>query len=264
MKLKNIIKLSLKALLVCVLAFFFPKLIGFYLLCGILDFSRNGMFSLKDINRYFFGNGLLTWFLSPFNLLIDLLSFHNRKIYRLEDLPVDCQAELQEVIGTLQNKVVMNALSAQMEGKRRGMVFFKWYGKNLDTALKLPQLHRQFKYVRTIGVSIFNKKQSTSAHYGPLRLTFRVLYNLNKINSDKTYIQVMNHKHIWRENPFFSFDDTLLHQSINETDEVRFCMFVDILRPTHFPVLLDRLVTVVRIIMMRVNSIFYKNWDFLK
>jgi beta-hydroxylase len=29
------------------------------------------------------------------------------------------------------------------------------------------------------------------------------------------------------------FDDTLLHRSVNDTDETRYCAFIDILRPSY-------------------------------
>ena len=62
------------------------------------------------------------------------------------------------------------------------MIFFKGrYGKNVDASIDVPEFHRDFKYIRTIGVSVFNKKQSTGKHYGPLRVTLRVLYNINTI-----------------------------------------------------------------------------------
>jgi len=42
----------------------------------------------------------------------------------------------------------------------------------------------------------------------------------------------------WCENKLFIFDDTLLHQSFNESDKARYCLFVDIVRPSLVPALL--------------------------
>jgi hypothetical protein len=55
------------------------------------------------------------------------------------------------------------------------MVFFKWYGVNVDTFVDIPAFHQKWKHVRTIGVSIFRRKVSTAKHFGYLRATFRVL-----------------------------------------------------------------------------------------
>lgn len=47
------------------LAYFLPKLTIFYVLCGIYDVSRNHSLNGAVIQRYFIGNGILTWLLSP-------------------------------------------------------------------------------------------------------------------------------------------------------------------------------------------------------
>ena len=69
-----------------------------------------------------------------------------------------------------------------------------------------------------IGVSIFNKKASTGLHFGPLRLTLRVLYNINTIDDPNVYVTVGDVTHRWRDGKLFIFDDTLQHQSVNESD----------------------------------------------
>ena len=42
----------------------------------------------------------------------------------------------------------------------------------------------------------------------------------------------------------FIFDDTLLHVSANETDQLRYCIFVDILRPSPFLAVMSAVVAV--------------------
>jgi len=37
----------------------------------------------------------------------------------------------------------------------------------------MSAFHQNFKYLRTIGVSIFNTKSSTAKHFGPLWITLR-------------------------------------------------------------------------------------------
>src|SRR5258708_15964773 len=54
--------------------FFIPKILAFYLCCGLVDVLRNRRRTLSTLNRYFAGNGLCTWLLAPFNLLMDALS----------------------------------------------------------------------------------------------------------------------------------------------------------------------------------------------
>lgn len=128
----------------------------------------------------------------------------------------------------------------------------------------MPEFHQNHRYIRTIGVSIFNKRQSTSKHYGPLRMTLRVLYNLNNIDSPEVFIRVGNTTHFWREEKLFIFDDTLQHQSCNGSDAMRYCLFVDILRPTHFTRLQDSILKCVRTVVAPVNFVFYRQWTFIK
>lgn len=257
------LKIALKVILTVLFIYLLPKLSAFYLLCGILDFSRNHTYEWSSINRYFFGNGILTWVLSPFNLLMDLISRKNKGIYELSDLPKDYQEEINYLIQTFSEKNILDTLKEKMESKKRGMVFFKWYGKNIDTFLKMDEFHKDFKYIRTIGVSVFNKRTSTSLHFGPLRVTLRVLYNFNPTQNNTIYIQVGDHIHYWHDNPFFIFDDTLMHKSVNDSDQLRYCMFVDVIRPTRYPAFLRFLVQSLQLILLQVNNIFYKNWDFL-
>jgi aspartyl/asparaginyl beta-hydroxylase (cupin superfamily) len=247
-----------------IVAYFVPWLVLFYVICGLLDLRRNTALNWATVNRYFFGNGWFTWLLSPFNLLMDLITFRNKKIYQLQDLPADYQEEINNLLNAIKTRNVIGELTDKMQGKNRGMIFFKWYGKNIKNTVTVPEFHQDYRYVKTIGISMFNKQQSTSLHFGPLRVTLRVLYNINAIDSDNIYIEVGQHKNVWRDSRMFIFDDTLQHRSVNGSDEQRYCMFVDILRPSYCPALLQRILNVVRMISLRVNHVFYKNWDFIK
>jgi aspartyl/asparaginyl beta-hydroxylase (cupin superfamily) len=248
-----------------VFAWFLPWLALFYLICGLVDFRRSHRLEWANWRRYFMGNGILTWVLSPFNLFVDLLCLRNKGVYQLTDLPDECQAEIRQLMTTADNKPeLITELSKRMEERKRGMMFFKWYGRNIDNSLEIPEFHQQFKYIKTIGVSIFNRKQKTSRHYGPLRVTLRVLYNLVPLKNDSVYIEAGNQRHLWHDNPLFIFDDTLVHQSVNGSDQLRYCMFVDILRPARSLAVLDTLLSGLKTLIISFNRVFYKNWDMIK
>lgn len=246
--------------------FFVPTILAGYVVLGLLDFLRNKRRTLTTLDRYFAGNGIFTWLLSPFNLLMDLLSlpYWNRGIYRLSDLPRPHQDEINALLEAARRSDLVSKLDSKMQGTKRGMIFFKWYGKNVATTIDVPEFHRTYKYIRTIGVSIFNTKQSTAKHFGPLRVTLRVLYNINDIQSENAFIQVGNHTNYWRDNKLFIFDDTLQHQSCNQSDEIRYCMFVDILRPTLCRGLMSAILACIRVVTARFNFAFYKHWEFIK
>jgi beta-hydroxylase len=267
---KAVKRLSVIALFVVVPLLFgvywIPIVFAGYVILGIIDVMRNTRRSPSTIDRYFFGNGFFTWILSPFNLLMDILClpFRNKGVYNLGDLPKGHQDEINELIEATKQRDLLAQLESKMGEKRRGMIFFKWYGKNIDTSLDVPEFRKKFKYIRTIGVSIFNKRSSTGKHYGPLRISIRVLYNINNIEGKSAYIRVGNQTNYWSEKKLFIFDDTLQHRSVNETDGLRACMFVDILRPTMVPWLTGSLLTGVRLLMAPFRAIFYKHWTFIK
>jgi beta-hydroxylase len=246
--------------------YFIPKIVAVCFCVGLLDVMRNKPARISTLDRYFFGNGIFTWLLSPFNLLLDVLSlpYINKGIYKLSDLPAGYQSEINSIIETAHRRNIVGELEKKMEGKPRGMIFFKWYGKNLDTTVEMPEYHQPYRYVRTIGVSVFSKKQSTGKHFGPLRATLRVLYNVNTIDDRNVFIQVGEHVHYWRDEKLFIFDDTLQHQSCNESDKVRYCMFVDILRPSLFPRFMAGTLACIRVVISRFRALFYQHWTFLK
>jgi beta-hydroxylase len=250
----------------CLAVYFFPVLLAVFVSLGLLDFLRNTRRTLSSFDRYFAGNGFFTWLLSPFNLLLDLLAlpYRNKGVYQLSDLPRPYQDEIRAIVNAAHRSHLVGKLQSKLGEKKRGMIFFKWYGKNVQTSVDVPEFHEKYRYIRTIGVSIFNTKQSTGKHFGPLRATLRVLYNINDIDSEDVYIKVGGHCNRWRDNKLFIFDDTLQHQSCNESDEVRYCLFVDILRPSLWPGLMSAILSCVRVAIARFNFAFYKHWVFIK
>jgi len=248
------------------LCYFFPGIVIFYFLCGIYDVSRNKNLSWEVIEAYFLGNGVFTWLLSPFNILMDILAlpYLNKGVYKLHDLPKPYQDEIRHLIETANQQDLIRKLKETVEREARTMFFFKWYGANVETIVDIPAFHRNYRYIKTIGVSVFNKKQSTSKHFGPLRATLRVLYNVNAMDDRSAYIVVGNTEHYWQDEKLFIFDDTLQHQSFNESDKVRYCLFVDIVRPAGWPALLNGVVWLNQMLMGKVNAVFYKQWKLVQ
>jgi beta-hydroxylase len=263
---KKLLTRLAQAGLILVLCYFLPWLMLFYFICGFYDVSRNTKFDLALLDRYFVGNGVTTWLLSPFNVLMDILAlpYVNKGVYKLEDLPKDYQEEIRSVIDAAVKQDLVGQLQRTAEAHARSMFFFKWYDANVNTVIDVPAFHRDYKYIKTIGVSVFRKKESTSKHFGPLRATFRVLYNVNDMDDKSAYIVVGDTTNYWKESKLFIFDDTLLHQSFNESDKYRYCMFIDIARPSLVPALLAGVVTLNRFLFKGLNSIFYKKWKVIE
>jgi hypothetical protein len=253
----------------CVLApfaYFFPKIALFYAVCGAYDVGRNSGLNLSTLRRYFIGNGFPTWIMSPLNILLDLLSlpYVNKGVYQLGDLPSAYQDEVKRLIQAAIDANLVAQLEEAAKKYPRAMVFFRWYGVNKDTLFDVPAFHQPWKYIQTIGVSVFNKKVSTSLHFGSMRASLRILYNLNDMNDDSAYIVVGDTTSYWRENKLFIFDDTLLHQSFNETDQTRYCLFVDIVRPTPFPGVMRAMISGVHFLTQSFKFIYYQNWKVIE
>lgn len=269
-RLERIGKLTVRRVLfpLCVLAplaYFFPKIALVYAICGAYDVSRNRPITPELLRRYFLGNGVGTWLLSPLNCLLDLLSlpYVNNGVYRLTDLPPGHQDEVKRLIAAAQDADLVRQLEARAKDNQRTMLFFRWYGTNLDASLKVPAFHQPWTYIQTIGVSVFNRKVTTSKHFGYLRASLRVLYNLNDMKDDSAYIVVGGVTSSWRDNKLFIFDDTLLHLSANETEQPRYCLFVDIIRPALFPALMRSVVAITRYATQSIKFVYYGNWKII-
>jgi beta-hydroxylase len=261
--LKAFRKIGIAVLVLAVAFYFIPIITALFVLCGLIDVLRNDRKDQRLFSLYFLGNGMFTWFLSPFNLLVDLVSYKNRGVWKLDQFPDDYRREIDEVLDifkTRQAEIIAD-IDANFESGRRGMYVYQWYGKpHIDN---VPEFTKQFKYIRTIAVSVFSGRESTSFHFGPLRLTLRVLYNLIPVKTDQIFIECGNVKNYWYENPLFIFDDTLLHRSVNEHDGRRYCVFVDIIRPSPVPGLLSVLLSAISAGVAHVKAIFYKNWKMI-
>ena len=253
------------AVVVLVAGFYFiPVVTLIWLAAGLVDVTRNKRRDALLFERYFLGNGIPTWLLSPFNLLIDVLSYRNKGVWNLPELPPEWQAELTEVLDVFRARrdEIIADIDKSFESGRRGMYVFTWYGKRSPT--NIAEFDRPFRYIRTIAVSVFSGKESTSFHYGPLRLTLRVLYNLTPVRHDGIFIECQGVKHYWHDDPLYIFDDTLMHRSVNEYDARRYCVFIDIMRPTPFPGVLSALIAFVSLAVEQFKSVFYKNWKMLR
>ena len=247
-------------------AYFFPKIALLYAVCGIYDVSRNSPLTLSTVRRYFLGNGVILWILSPINVLTDLLSlpYLNKGIYRLEDLPLDYQEEVRELIKITKDADLVHRAEARSKEHKRAMFYWRASGFELQSAVDVPAFHKPWKYIQTIGLSVFNKKVTTSQHFGRLRAILRVLYNINDITDRSAYIVVGDKTHYWCDDKLFIFDDTLQHLSANESDRLRYCMFVDILRPSHFPRVLAAIVAAEGFIGRKLKLIAYSGWTLVE
>ena len=252
------------AIPVVILAFWFvPVIATIWIVAGLIDIWRNKGKTGLMFRRYFMGNGIPTWLLSPFNLIVDLISYRNPGVWKREDFPQEWRAEIDTVLDTFRARKdeIIADIDLQFAEGRRGMYVYQWYGKRFVD--NVPEFDRDFKYVRTIAVSVFSGKESTTWHYGPLRLTLRILLNLKPADSDRVFIECNGRRHLWRDDPLYIFDDTLFHRSVNEVETRRYNVFMDIIRPSPVPRVLSTLLIGVSAVAEKLKAAFYKNWKMI-
>ncbi|MGO4612082.1 hypothetical protein AB4142_37680, partial [Variovorax sp. 2RAF20] len=78
------------------------------------------------------------------NTFFDLLSKPSRYVYKLRDLPESHQQDINYVIETAMahKEEIIAFLDSRMAQKKRGMLFFQWYGRKIDTELNIPALQK--------------------------------------------------------------------------------------------------------------------------
>jgi aspartyl/asparaginyl beta-hydroxylase (cupin superfamily) len=236
------------------------------LACGALDVSRHRKVTFELIEEYFSGRGVLTWLLSPVNLCSDLIARRTARPVQLEDLSAECRREVEVCVAAfLENGArIRQGVQPHIENGGRVMLSFKWFNKALQQELRIPAFEQDFRYVKTIAVSAFANREKTSWHFGPQRLTLRILRTLDPVESDDVFIAVDDHVNYWRRHPLFIFDDTMYHQSVNNIDGVRYCLFMDVVRPNHFQAGFDAAIKAMSLLAGSFRALFYRNWSFLR
>jgi hypothetical protein len=234
--------------------------------CGALDVSRHHNLTPSLASEYFTGKGLLTWLLSPINLVADLLSRAPRRAERLADLTPECRREVEDCVEAfLANRdQIVDAMRPHAEAHRRVMLAFKWFGASLRAGLSIAAFEQDYRFVKTIAVSAFRGREATSWHFGPQRLTLRVLRNLEPAVNPDVYVAIDDRVHRWQNDPLLIFDDTLFHRSVNDNDAIRYCLFLDVVRPSHFTPAFDAAIGTMGLMAGPFRSLFYRNWWFVR
>jgi beta-hydroxylase len=239
-----------------------PWLAAGLVACGLVDVLRHRRPRYELFEKYFTGNGLLTWLLSPVNLLADLFAGSRRGVWTLQDLPAGHRAEVERCVQAfLANEAAIKAhVEPRLADRGRVMLTFRWFDHREPTELRIPEFDQPFRYVKTIAISVFNRRERTSWHFGPLRLSLRVLYNLAPSAGREAFIEVDDVVHYWSDDPLFIFDDTRFHRSTNAVDAPRYCLFMDLVRPSPLHGVLSAGLTGFSSATRSVSKLFYKNW----
>lgn len=116
------------------------------------------------------------------------------------------------------------------------LVILKFYNKEYPEIQKhFPETMRLLKKcgskVRLAMFSILKAHSQIKPHTGPFRGSMRYHLGIQvPQDRDRCFIQVDKYQYHWNEGESFLFDDTFVHQVVNDTDEDRIVLFLDIQR----------------------------------
>ena len=83
--------------------------------------------------------------------------------------------------------------------------------------------------------SVLDAHKSVPAHEGPYLGYLRYHLGLRVPSTNPPHLRVADKRHVWREGEDLLFDDSWTHEVVNEADEPRVVLVVDILRPLPQP-----------------------------
>ena len=125
-----------------------------------------------------------------------------------------------------------------------------WFPKNCEQMPKTAEIIRRNKEIVSAYVSILGPRKKLNPHAGPYSGVLRLHLALDIPHRQRCYIDVDRQRVHWAEGQCILFDDTYMHSAVNNTDEIRAVLFIDILRPLPFPLHL------VNLAMLRMARLF--------
>lgn len=147
------------------------------------------------------------------------------------------EAIRKEALESLEvSKPIMNDMYFQgIADKGWQRLYIKWHGPTDPLALKhcplTCKLIEQMPEVHVAMFSILLPGSKILPHHGPAKMCLRYHLGLSTPNSENCNIKVNGESYYWKDGEDVMFDDTLLHEVHNDTDENRIILFLDVERP---------------------------------
>jgi len=152
--------------------------------------------------------------------------------------------EIEEILENLENVPNFQDVSPDQysvtDDDRWKTYFLYAYGlkakKNCDRCPETTRLIESIPGMKTAFFSILLPGKHIPEHRGPHKGFLRYLLALKvPQEKEKCRIRVGDEIQHWEEGKSMMFDDTFPHEVWNDTDEIRVVLFLDIVRPLHFP-----------------------------
>ncbi len=130
---KRVRRILVLAVVLASAVYFVPIPTLILVACGLIDVGRHKKIRYELIEKYFMGNGLGTWLLSPINLLADLFSYSNKGKYKLEDLPAGHRAEIESCVRAFveNGNLIKDHIAKTIGQNKRCMLTFKIWSRSI-------------------------------------------------------------------------------------------------------------------------------------
>ena len=110
-----------------------------------------------------------------------------------------------------------------------------WFKKNCKLMPVTTAILKRHPYVISAYISVLGPRKKLNPHSGPFSGVLRLHLALDIPHPHRCYLQVRGERAYWREGHCLLFDDTYEHCAVNNTDELRAVLFMDVLKPLPRP-----------------------------
>ena len=111
-----------------------------------------------------------------------------------------------------------------------------WFPKNCEQMPNTTDIISDHPSIISAYVSVLGPRKALNPHAGPYSGVLRLHLALDIPNEKKCYLMVNGKKLHWQQGKCVLFDDTYEHTAVNDTDEIRSVLFIDIVKPLPFPI----------------------------
>jgi beta-hydroxylase len=115
--------------------------------------------------------------------------------------------------------------------------YLKWYDEPLPSARELcPKtvaLLEELPEIQAAMFALMSPRSRLLLHRDPFAGALRYHLGLATPNSPACRIEIDGTPYVWRDGEHVLFDETYLHEAVNDTDEPRIILFCDLERPLH-------------------------------
>jgi beta-hydroxylase len=161
----------------------------------------------------------------------------------LEDNFADIQTEIKEILKRYDDFAPFQNISPDQtyisnDDKWR-MFFFKAagvnFGRNQQFAPKTFEVLNKHKDIVSAYISVLGPRKMLMPHEGPWSGILRMHLGVVIPDTEKCTLVNGGEKYHWEEGKVVLFDDTYEHIAVNETNEIRAILFLDVMRPLPQP-----------------------------